>query len=56
MKCKKKKKKNENKKRVIWRFFNFLYSLSQVFNNINDNLKIKRLCAITLQTNKVKKV
>ena len=36
-------------------FYLYLYSLSQVFNDINDNQKIKSLCTLSLYTNKVQK-
>ena len=48
--------KDENRRRVSWQFFNCLCSLPQVLNDINDNLKFKRLCATSLCTNKAQRI
>ena len=46
----------KQKKSQLAIFLFCVYSLSKAFNDINDNLKIKRLCAISFYTNKVQKL
>ena len=43
------KKTDENRKKVSWRFSISVFILSQVFNDINDNYKVKSLRKLSLQ-------